>query len=216
MGRFINADTYASTGQGILGNNMFAYCNNNPILYVDPFGNISRTAFFNVEYDANSKSRIIHDVPLFDQGTYSLCWAFCQIMIEDYNSGANYTNDVATQRAIDLAKSVNGEKNIFGQEKWNRGAFPTNLGERSYPKTIEDLYALLQSGPVYAFYSSFSGRNHAHMVVIAGVDTSAGLVYVNNPWGMTGPQAFEEFLSGWYGTSYADYVAPLRCVYPAI
>lgn len=31
MGRFINADVFASTGQGIVGNNMFAYCNNNPI-----------------------------------------------------------------------------------------------------------------------------------------------------------------------------------------
>ena len=30
LGRFINADAFASTGQGILGNNMFAYCGNNP------------------------------------------------------------------------------------------------------------------------------------------------------------------------------------------
>lgn len=36
--RFINADGYVSTGQGINGNNMFAYCNNNPIIYVDPTG----------------------------------------------------------------------------------------------------------------------------------------------------------------------------------
>ena len=35
MGRFINADAYTSTGQGILGNNMFAYCENRPIIYVD-------------------------------------------------------------------------------------------------------------------------------------------------------------------------------------
>ena len=31
VGRFLNADGYVSTGQGILGYNMFAYCNNNPI-----------------------------------------------------------------------------------------------------------------------------------------------------------------------------------------
>jgi len=37
-GRFINADAYISTGQGLLGNNMFAYCNNNPIMFVDPNG----------------------------------------------------------------------------------------------------------------------------------------------------------------------------------
>ena len=36
--RFINADGYNSTGHGILGNNMFAYCNNNPVMYSDPTG----------------------------------------------------------------------------------------------------------------------------------------------------------------------------------
>ena len=36
--RFINADSYVSTGQGILGYNMFAYCGNNPVNYVDYSG----------------------------------------------------------------------------------------------------------------------------------------------------------------------------------
>ena len=38
LGRFVNADGYASTGQGITGNNMFAYCGNNPVNRVDPTG----------------------------------------------------------------------------------------------------------------------------------------------------------------------------------
>ena len=38
--RFINADGYTSTGQGLLGNNMFAYCLNNPISNVDSSGSI--------------------------------------------------------------------------------------------------------------------------------------------------------------------------------
>ena len=41
-GRFINADGYVSTGQGILGNNMFAYCNNNPVMFTDPAGEMSK------------------------------------------------------------------------------------------------------------------------------------------------------------------------------
>ena len=40
IGRFINADILASTGQGILGCNMFAYCTNNPVSYSDPTGAI--------------------------------------------------------------------------------------------------------------------------------------------------------------------------------
>ena len=38
IGRFINADSYASTGAGVIGCNMFAYSNNNPVLYADPAG----------------------------------------------------------------------------------------------------------------------------------------------------------------------------------
>ena len=38
IGRFINADAFVSTGQGILGNNMFTYCGNNPINFADRYG----------------------------------------------------------------------------------------------------------------------------------------------------------------------------------
>ena len=38
VGRFINADGLVSTGQGFTGNNMFAYCGNNPVNRVDPTG----------------------------------------------------------------------------------------------------------------------------------------------------------------------------------
>ena len=40
IGRFINADSYVSTGQGFIGLNMFAYCGNNPIVYSDPTGSL--------------------------------------------------------------------------------------------------------------------------------------------------------------------------------
>ena len=40
-GRFINADGYASTGQGFTGDNMFAYCNDNPVNRSDSKGNFS-------------------------------------------------------------------------------------------------------------------------------------------------------------------------------
>lgn len=36
--RFINADGYVFTGQGILGNNMYAYCANNPVNRKDIYG----------------------------------------------------------------------------------------------------------------------------------------------------------------------------------
>jgi len=36
--RFVNADGYVSTGQGMNGNNMFSYCNNNPVNCSDSSG----------------------------------------------------------------------------------------------------------------------------------------------------------------------------------
>ena len=39
--RFINPDSYLSTGQGVLGCNMFAYCSNDPVNYADHTGCIA-------------------------------------------------------------------------------------------------------------------------------------------------------------------------------
>ena len=36
--RFISADVYMSTGQGIVGSNMYAYCLNNPVNMSDDYG----------------------------------------------------------------------------------------------------------------------------------------------------------------------------------
>ena len=41
IGRFINADAFVATGQGFTGNNMFAYCLNNPVNRCDHSGNCS-------------------------------------------------------------------------------------------------------------------------------------------------------------------------------
>ena len=49
--RFINPDAYASTGQGILGTNMFAYCGGNPVNNFDSSGCIPRAV----------EDRYIHD-----------------------------------------------------------------------------------------------------------------------------------------------------------
>lgn len=44
IGRFVNADSYASTGQSVVGHNMYAYCGNNPVLNIDTEGDLFFTA----------------------------------------------------------------------------------------------------------------------------------------------------------------------------
>ena len=64
--RFINADSYQSTGYGFVGTNMFAYCNNSPIGYDDYAGtslkptlcyinDCSRTRYRDVTAEVNEK-----------------------------------------------------------------------------------------------------------------------------------------------------------------
>jgi len=55
--RYINADSYLSTGQGFLGYNAFAYCANNPVNYTDSSGN-----FFDTIFDVISIGFSIADV----------------------------------------------------------------------------------------------------------------------------------------------------------
>lgn len=38
FGRFLNADKHFDTGTGVIGTNMFAYCNNNPVMFTDATG----------------------------------------------------------------------------------------------------------------------------------------------------------------------------------
>ena len=51
-GRFINADGFVSTGQGVLGSNMFAYCNNDPVNGYDSNGNIRQNICISFEGSA--------------------------------------------------------------------------------------------------------------------------------------------------------------------
>ena len=48
IGRFINADGYVTTGQGVLSSNMFAYCMNNPVKYYDHSGTMTFGLYFGV------------------------------------------------------------------------------------------------------------------------------------------------------------------------
>ena len=57
IGRFLNADSYASTGQGIIGNNMFAYCGCCPIRWRDSTG-----CFLDTIIDIASFGLSINDV----------------------------------------------------------------------------------------------------------------------------------------------------------
>ena len=77
--RFLNADSYASTGQGFLGYNMFAYCGNNPANSSDSCG-----LFF-------------RELRGYIEGCFRKAVAKCVIIKEKYSS-ANYNRSKFSER----------------------------------------------------------------------------------------------------------------------
>ena len=209
VGRFINADAYISTGQGLLGNNMYAYCNNNPMMYVDysghgPIGWLIVIALaVSVGLSGCSSQptqKVKYNVPLYDQGNTNLCWAYCQVMIECYQNRKRLSAKKANDRAEEIARSVYGDG---PRSRWDRPGSPTNLGDQKFISTIEELYDILnEHGPVYALYKTGNpkiGRPYAaHYIVVTGVDLRKGRVCTNDPMGETREQVFEVFMKDMY------------------
>ena len=169
-GRFISADAYLVAGDHINSTNMFAYCLNNPVMYVDP--------------DGRETEPIHYNVPQYHQGNYGLCWAVCQIMVTDYYAGIN-NDDI--NRAKELSLELTGtsqEAKLFPMN-----IIPIPVFEIFLTRSI--LYKLLETAPLYAIYSSDEGTTHC--VVVTGYDIDNDKVYTINPqWGEEGTQSYQK------------------------
>ena len=94
MGRFINADGLIASSQGLLGNNMFAYCINNPIAYSDPTGLLTRRQIHDKVLEEIIKEKIkqaratlrMEKTCIYKNGVnYHGGWGFCDLY--DYETG---------------------------------------------------------------------------------------------------------------------------------
>ena len=203
--RFVSPDVPEIMGAngGVYSYNLYSYCENDPVNNVDESGHFwisilltsialgTCVVMISGCTNSNVKPIIKYNVPLYKQGKTNLCWAYCQVMIECYKNGTKYSKKQADARAKEIAIARNGAKN------WNRGGWPSDLGERigsNSIKSINDIYSILKNnGPVYAYYSN---ATEAHLVVITGVDLNKGIIYTNNPWGVSGSQNYEQFKKG--------------------
>lgn len=150
--------------------------------------------------DAEGKvSGIYHDVPIYSQGKYNLCWAYCQVMAEDYHNGITRTQKEAEKRAKEIAVEENGwfsfEK---GFDAWNDGGTPQNRGKPVYSNKASDLLEPLQDSPLYVSYRDGIGENSSgHGILITGLVSVMGhptLVTTNNPWGKKNIQTYHDLL----------------------
>ena len=121
----MNEDVLVYTGQGITGNNMYAYCNNNSICYGDPSGN------FRIPLASKPLLPYVETERMTDS-TVSL-WTELYIMGFEYET---YASVVTCQEVLSLHGIDTPEEkaHFFAQcaHETNFGLWLTELGDESY------------------------------------------------------------------------------------
>lgn len=146
----------------------------------------------------NNACSILYNVPLYAQYG-NLCWAYCQIMAESYFENTYLDSDMAYEKAVALAKLVHRRED---EEFWDRGSRPTNLGGTIDSFSSSKIFASLKKyGPLFVSYMYWTGPNKptGHGILITGWDSYKGIVYTNNPWGISGSQPYDDFYDGFLG-----------------
>ena len=134
--RFINADVYISTGYGIIGNNMFAYCNNIPTCYSDPEGTaLSYTCDLDDEYDSDD------EVWLFGGGSVGA----------NSESSATYSNTTSSSSTNALSSSKTEVHHVVEQCQANKSGFSKDMIQADSNKVVLD-YDVHRK--ISGFYSS--------------------------------------------------------------
>ena len=214
IGRFINADSYVSTGQGILGTNMFAYCGNNPVVRKDPsgqrwdivvFAKIGANIGISTYIEYISKNPIKYDVPHYHQSTNVSCAHYSHLMVDRMGEDKHLSEEDAKKRARELEGDLNKASNNLNQG--------TPVFESGDSKLA--LSRALAKGPLYGLFDcvNSSGPIDSHVVVITGYDRTNDIVYINDPFLTRKIEVtYNEFLNG-YSKYYVGY--PVTMVFKA-
>ena len=162
VGRFLNADGIIGANGGIEGYNMFAYCNNNPVVFVDPTGKcyvqVESSAGFHM-YD------VACDCILNDEINTDSC--SCITYIIDYVGSDEkillYIH-CSTRKAVHVDENI---KNYFS------GKNATNVDRR----LLERLYIFgvengIKSATISSAYRSYEDQQRLYNEYISGKRTS--------------------------------------------
>ena len=147
---------------------------------------------------------VVYNVPLYNQGSLNLCWAYCQTMVECYDNDIVLTQSDADVSSRTIAESVHGSID------WNKGGWPTNsIDVIAQTPTIQnisnfnDISNALINGPIYAYYNNApqppGKKVSAHLIVITGAVSAIDhqeLVTSNNPQGESNIQTYIDFVNG--------------------
>ena len=105
--RFINADGYASTGQGFSGTNMFVYCGNNPVMHKDPSGRDYLVVVD--EEEISSMEALGFRVTVTARALYKVPGKFDNVLVT-YDNGAVSLTTYAGNAGVTVGISADGPK----------------------------------------------------------------------------------------------------------
>ena len=145
-GRFLNSDIYVDTGTSILGTNMFAYCDNNPVNSIDPFGYWTKADHYDLTKDyVNS-----HCTNSIIKKRSANVAAGCRAIDEDYPSSrltveyqqyhfdrSKYSNYSSDSRLVCYSLFLASAELAYRQKNYDGSA--TLLGNALHP--YQDIYA---------------------------------------------------------------------------
>ena len=120
--RFLNADAYVSTGQGELGNNMFAYCRNNPITRKDKTG-AADYAFLD---DSPHDEEDILDIGRGGGGSSLGVHSYYVSGVTQHSNGGNGTGSMIGDSSYIGAKAANST--VVPSWSWQEFVFRMGLG----------------------------------------------------------------------------------------
>ena len=153
IGRFINADAFASTGQGITGNNMFAYCGNNPIMFVDRTGTYMERINTVLENILEITRKVVRHVIISFAASDSTALAVAQTIYGEAGGRLRYDDWEEGQRAV--AYTIINRHNESGKDWYTIVSAPqqyTGYAGGKYKYQTGDLdpiswdYSLLLAG----------------------------------------------------------------------
>ena len=111
VGRFVNADGYVSTGQGILEHNMFVYCLNNCINMSDPSGMIG---YEGCQYIAKMESErlaalFINQVKEIIEKMNAIAYSFKQMAVCTDGIGAEHNDEYHASSTAYMGGKLNAD-----------------------------------------------------------------------------------------------------------
>ena len=146
LGRFLNADGYINGNGDLIGYNMFAYCGNNPVMFVDPSGETYNDAYYSDRSD--NLLRRFFGVAAFAIASTAVVLYTAQVAYTrvDTLPGSIGISSVPKSKCREVAVADTSEKEKVGTDQTTKYRYRTasvidGWVERGIPLTYSEAFA---------------------------------------------------------------------------